>query len=121
VTFEPLDWLTTADELRDAGGEASLRAAAGRYYYAVWLKSLLSLESDGILKRRNNRDDHFAVIRALRRKRTAAAEALQVLESLRAAADYRPERTFTAQMAAQAQLAAERVRFFCEADWARLP
>ena len=122
MAFDPQDWLETAVRLGAFDDEASLRAAAGRWYYGVWLKTLLSLEHDGLLLRRNSRDDHSAVPRILHdRRRAAAGMAMRHLGRLRERSDYETERPFNrADERAAAGFAADVVRLLAP-DWARLP
>lgn len=122
MAFDPQAWLETAGRLGAFDDEASLRAAAGRWYYGVWLKTLLSLENDGVFLRRNSRDDHSAVPRVLRdRRRAAAGMAMRHLARLRERADYETERPFTrADERDAARFAAEVARLLAP-DWSRLP
>jgi hypothetical protein len=46
VAFDPLAWIALAGEIAGRDDEASHRTAIGRYYYAVFLKSRLSLAHD---------------------------------------------------------------------------
>ncbi len=120
MPFDPLEWLATADQLgRDRTNEASRRAAAGRLYYAVWLKSLLALEARGLYHRHQSRDDHSAIIRLLKQhRRVTAGEALQRLSRLREHADYDEQAPFIEAHLARARDLAGEVRRLSAGDWA---
>lgn len=121
MAFDPLDWLGTADLLLAEGSEASLRTAVSRAYYAVWLKSLLSLEHDGLLNRSGSRNDHTAVVRALRVRRATASKMLSELARDREASDYDTEIRVTASAARTSISTAKEVARLLAPDWARLP
>ncbi len=112
MAFEPLDWLTTAARLgTDTRDEASRRTAAGRLYYAVWLKSLLSLEARQLYTRNQSRDDHSGVIRVLKQnRRVTVGESLQRLSRLRERADYDEQSPFTEADLDRARTLANEVR-----------
>lgn len=120
MAFDPLDWIELADRL-DTASEAACRTAVSRYYYAVFLKSLLSLAHDGRLEPRGDRTDHGAVGRELRKSRRLAGAAMERLARLRETADYNVEIAITALNVADARELAADVVFMCEGDWARLP
>ncbi len=119
MPFDPLDWLRTAESLAlSIDDEAALRASATRYYYAVWLKSLLALEANGLYTRRNGREDHQGVVRALKlNRRHQVGDELQNLARLRERADYDEATRFTAEDAGRARTLAERARFLSAPDW----
>lgn len=122
MAFEPLDWLTTAARLgTDTRDEASRRTAAGRLYYAVWLKSLLSLEARQLYTRNQSRDDHSGVIRVLKQnRRVTVGESLQRLSRLRERADYDEQSPFTEADLDRARSLANEVRRLSAGDWREL-
>ncbi len=120
--FAPLDWLDTVDRLRASGTEADIRTALGRTYYAVWLRSRLSLEEAGLLTPRGDVSDHRRVINALKNnRRPLAGNALGKLLMLRERADYVPDEDVTEQDLDDALEEVEVVRNDCSGDWAKDP
>lgn len=100
--------------------EASRRAAASRYYYAVWLKSLIALEEKALYQRARARDDHAAVARALRaNRRFQAGVHLRELSRLREQADYDEDTPFTEADLDRARTLANEVRRLSANDWAQ--
>ena len=120
MAFDPLDWIDLAAGL-DIASEAACRTAVSRYYYAVFMKSLLSLAHDGKIEPRGDRTDHGAVARALRVNRHSAGGALERLARLREAADYDVTTEFTPLIVAEAREQALEVVRMCQSDWASLP
>lgn len=120
MTFDPLEWIDLADQM-GRNPEAARRAAIGRYYYAVFLKSLLSLDHDGRLERRGDRSDHSAVVRELRLTRRRAGSALYNLQRLRELADYDEAAEIATLDVERARTLAAEVVLMCRSDWARLP
>lgn len=83
--LDPLSFLIVAKELASQGaGEAKLRTAVGRAYYAVFL---VARGKTGITTKR---DVHTQVIQALKRRRPyrGTAEQVDMLRRLRTVADY---------------------------------
>lgn len=121
MPFDPVEWLDVADSLAEqATSEASRRAAASRYYYAVWLKSLIALEASGLYRRSRSRDDHAAVARTLRsNRRFQAGVHLRELARLREHADYDEQAPFSEAHLARARDLASEVRRLSATDWAQ--
>jgi len=121
VAFDPLDWIALADELAARSDEASHRAAIGRYYYGMFVKSLLSLEFEGKLQPTGSRADHREAVRALSGARSSAAISLNNLARLREAADYRVNPAVTAADLQRARGHAAAIQRMCAPDWAKIP
>lgn len=120
MAFDPLEWIDFAERL-DLNSEAARRTAVGRFYYAVFLKALLSLSHDRRIEPRGDRTDHSAVLRELKKTRWRAGVALGKLSRLRGVADYEASVEISTEDVASARLAAAEVVQMCEGDWARLP
>jgi uncharacterized protein (UPF0332 family) len=119
--FEPLKWIAVADRLAASNDEADYRTAISRYYYGVFIQSLLSLQFDRLLEPTRSRSDHSLVVRTLRgSRRSQAAFALQRLAVLRELADYETESEVTRETANEAQMLAAAVVRACATDWERM-
>ena len=119
MAFEPLDWLDVAETLA-IGDEAARRTAIGRYYYALFLKSRITLAQSGLLNVRGDDTDHRAVIAALRlNKRAAAGNALAQLRLLRNRADYDIAFEASSGDVQRARALGREIRRMCEPDWQR--
>lgn len=88
--FDPLLWIGVADELAAGRGEAHLRTAIGRVYYALFVKTRDELESASLLRPRGDDSDHRAVVARLQLRRGNAALILSRLRRERNASDYEP-------------------------------
>ena len=121
MAFDPLDWIGVADSLATGTDEAPLRTAIGRYYYAVFLKSRLSLAHDGKFTPTGRGSDHSGVSRALKMHRASAGTAMENLGRLRERADYEPTASISPREIAAAKEWAEEVTRMCSGDWERLP
>lgn len=121
MPFDPLKWLTLANELAARDDEASRRTAIGRYYYAVFLKSRISLAYDGKLTPTGHGTDHSAVARELKKRRASAGTALEGLARLREKADYEPGAAVLPDSVTKANAHAAEVVRMCQSDWGRLP
>jgi len=116
--FDPIDWMAVADRLMASVDESDLRAAIGRYYYAVFVKSRDSLERAGRLTAARSDADHRAVVEALKdARRGAAAANLERLRRLRNEADYDTSIEVTFRDARIAQTAAREIVRLCSPDW----
>ena len=83
--FDPLRFLTVADELADGSSdEARLRTAAGRAYYALFL---VALDKTGLS--RKGKPSHKKVLDRVKKRDRGTGEKLGTLLRVRAAADYR--------------------------------
>lgn len=84
--FDPLGFLKVAQDLASVGGEAQLRAAVGRAYYALFL---LARGRTGAYPTSKNQSAHSVVISAVGASRGfAVANELNQLKKLRITADY---------------------------------
>ncbi len=114
-------WIALADELATRGDEASHRAAIGRYYYGMFIKSLLSLEFEGKMHPTGGRADHREAVTRLSIGRGGAGLALNNLARLREAADYRVAPAVTRKELERAQSHVAAIRRMCDPDWAKIP
>ena len=116
--MDPLEWVALADRLLEAGGEAELRTATGRYYFAVFVKSRDSLERDGLLSPARSDADHRGVVTALREaRRGVAALNLDRLRRARNLADYETDTRFERVDVDRARELAQEIIRLCSPDW----
>lgn len=98
MPFNPRDFLSFAQNLVvGTGGEAELRAAISRAYYAVHLQARENLGLDD-----EHRPSHLLVITTLRSRGGVAGEVVDALFKLRIIADYRLRTRVTATQAQRA-------------------
>lgn len=98
MPFNPRDFLSFAQNLVvGTGGEAHLRTAVSRAYYAVHLQARENLGLDD-----ERRPSHDLVIITLRSRGGVAGEIVDGLRKLRITADYRLRTRITATQAQRA-------------------
>lgn len=118
MPFDSLEWVNLADTLAANGDEASFRAAIGRYYYAVFVKSRDTLSANGLLTVSHGDGDHRAVVEALNNnKRGAAGQALNSLRRGRNTADYDTTLPVSRSDVSRAKHQAAEVQRICKDDW----
>lgn len=118
MAFDSLEWVNLAETLAANGDEASLRAAIGRYYYAVFVKSRDALSAKGLLTISHGDGDHRAVVDALNNnKRGAAGQALNSLRRGRNTADYDMTLPVSRAEVSRAMHEASEVQRVCKDDW----
>jgi uncharacterized protein (UPF0332 family) len=88
--FDPGEFLKLARVIADSAvGEAHLRTAAGRAYYAAHLHAREQLHAAGVLTPTFTGADHDLVIQKLRERGGIAGNIVDSLRALRIRADYR--------------------------------
>lgn len=118
MAFDPLEWDALARELAARGDEGSLRAAIGRLYYAMFVKSREALVAKKYMVPSNTASDHREVVDLLtKHKRGTAGVSLGKLRQMRNTADYDHHTATTAQTYAAAEIHADTIKRLCQPDW----
>lgn len=87
MSFDPLGFFDVAKRIAQSGGEANLRTAVGRTYYAAFL---VARHKTGIRKRKRRKSVHQLVIEEIRSRQgyKSTGDELDDLFWLRIQADY---------------------------------
>ncbi len=91
MPFDPHDFLMLARQLLAEPGEAELRTAISRSYYAVHLYAREKLAGTNEYRPTGTGRDHGGVIVALRNRGGSVGDMVDSLRRLRIMADYRVE------------------------------
>ncbi len=89
MAFDPQDFLTFSQVLSTSTGEAELRTAISRAYYAVHLHARETLVAAGEMMAGKTGTDHHLVISRLRARGGALGDQVDWLRIRRNRADYR--------------------------------